>query len=104
MKTESEINAEIRYAQGYLEGLRFALGKTDTEIKNVVVTPHQDNDRGRREVSRFWAPIGITAGLAILFFGTSKTQRSDIIAGAIMIGAGFILTFIYFSLLRQSPA
>ncbi len=73
MKSETEVNAEIRYAQGYLDGLRFSLDKTESEAKTVVPIPLQD--RYKMEKARFFAPVGITAGLATFFFGNSARPR-----------------------------
>jgi hypothetical protein len=105
MKTESEINDKIRYTQGYLDGLWFTLGKTEAEIKQGVVRIQEDvHTVKEREASRFFAPIGITAGLATFFFGFALQPRNwfDMWAGIILMGLGFIGAGVYFHLLKKS--
>ncbi|MCJ7575133.1 MAG: hypothetical protein MUO80_00345 [Dehalococcoidia bacterium] len=51
----------------------------------------------RKEICKFWASIGITAGLAIFFFGI--VQHSNQVTGAWTdIGAGIFLIVIGFIL------
>ncbi|MFC2024927.1 hypothetical protein ACFLTG_00735 [Chloroflexota bacterium] len=51
----------------------------------------------RKEIYKFWASIGITAGLAILFFGITQTGNNlgvawfDIIAGIFLIIVGLVV-------------
>jgi len=53
----------------------------------------------RREIYKFWANIGITAGLAVFFFGIVQNQNNmngaciDIWAGVILMAAGFSLAY-----------
>lgn len=108
MKTETEINDEIRYTQGYLDGLRFALDKTEAETKEGVVTTQKDtHETIEREMLRLSAPIGITAGLATLFFGITLQPATSV--GWFDIGAGIVLIVLgafgarkYFRLLKES--
>ena len=63
-----------------------------------------------KEVSRFWAPIGITAGLSIFFFGIMSWRNHqggsgtwiDIGFGVLLILIGFFATARYFSILKKS--
>jgi hypothetical protein len=107
MKTEKEINDKIHYTQGYLDGLWFALGRTDAEVelKESQVRVQEDAHIVKeREASRLFAPIGITAGLATFFFGFALQPRHwfDMWAGIVMVSLGFIGAGIYFHLLKKS--
>ncbi len=112
MKNEAEVNDEIRYTQGYLAGLRFALGKTDAEIaraetEECAVPAREDtHEVVERSRLRFYAPIGITAGMATLFFGITLLPQSvgwfDVGAGIVLMTLGAIGASKYFRLLRES--
>ena len=51
----------------------------------------------RKEICKFWASIGITAGLAVFFFGIVQNWNqmdgawTDITAGIILMVIGFTL-------------
>jgi len=51
----------------------------------------------RKEICKFWASIGITAGLAVFFFGIVQNWNqmdrawTNIVAGIILIIVGFAL-------------
>ena len=112
MKTETEINDEIRYTQGYLAALRFAWGKTEAEIaeaeiKECTVTAQKDTHEIMEQGKlRFYAPIGITAGLATFFFGITLLPQIvgwfDIGAGIVLITLGAIGARKYFRLFKES--
>jgi len=105
MKTEAEINDKVRYTQGYLDGLRFTLGKTEAEVKEGAVRIQEDAHTVKeREVLRLSAPIGVTAGLATFFFGftSQPVNWTNIVAGIILMVLGGYAAFKWYRMLKKS--
>jgi hypothetical protein len=48
-----------------------------------------------KELLGFWGSIGITSGLTILLFGSTTNEKTDIIAGAILVFIGLIFAGFY---------
>jgi hypothetical protein len=56
------------------------------------------------EALRLCAPVGITAGLATLFFGISSeiNKSVNVWAGAILVALGLIFLFIYLNYVKSN--